>query len=792
MGVMSIFLKFKTVKSKMTLVIVLILMLLSVLVIFLSSSTYFNYRALRMESCRSLINFEKQRINNTILELQNNARELALIGELTYRSKDRSYFFVQDAVASFFKINEISIGGGIWFEPYKIDPKRELACVYAFKKAGEVVIDENFESPEYNYPEQMWYKTVQNRVISDGGRVVWTLPYYDAAGTKTLMTTVGCSILDESGKFVGMSTIDWELDSITKRISSIRPTENSFLLFADLNHDYIVLLTDKKTKKTIGSSLHSINWYNANIKDEGIFSYYEERYFYFERTMDNGMMLAICIPVHELFYDIEHILKFTIGSLIAFVLFIALTLYNLLDRFVNKPLAVLAESASQIGDGNLDINLKLDTYDELSSLATAFNRMTFDLREHIKNLSRVTAERERIGTELEIARGIQESMLPTSLPQFPHIGDIQIYAAMTPAMEIGGDFYDFFTVGDDKLAIVIADVSGKGISAALFMVIAKTLIKTRTKLGHRAGDVLAMVNSDLCENNPLGMFVTAFLAILNIRTGELTYANAGHNPPLLKHNGEAFAYMDMKPGLVLGAMDGVKYTEGHIRLCNGDILFAYTDGVTEAENSYNSLFGATRLLDSVNRFINFGLSGLLSCVKGDVDMFAGGAPQSDDITMLAISYNVLLNPVMKDDSKAWREITLPASRDSLTEAISFLESELSRAGCPDDKALQTVTAAEEIFVNIANYSYIETVKDDKTPSVTVLITEAEDKTGIKLRFIDRGTQFNPTEAAEPDITLPAEEREIGGLGILMARKLTDKMEYEYRDGMNILTLTKYF
>ena len=780
----------------MTFVIVLILAILSVLVIFLSAGTYLNYRELRMDSCRSLINYEGQRINNDVIKLQEDARELALIGELVYRPGSRDYLFAQDAVTSFFRINDIEIGGGIWFEPYKIDPKRRLACVYAFRTSDDVVIDEAFESAEYNYPEQMWYRSVKHQVLWEGRKVGWTQPYFDDVGTNSLMTTVGCAIYDKTGKFAGMSTIDWQLDSIMQRVSSIRPTENSFVLLADLTHDYIVLLTDKNTTKALGRSLYSIGWYKQEMKDENTFSYNGERHFYFERTMDNGMILSICIPVHELFADIEGVLRYTIAALLAFALLIAFTLYNLLDRFVNKPLALLAESVSQIGDGNLDVKVSLDADDELGALASAFNRMTSDLKEHISNLGRVTAERERIGTELGIAKSIQESLLPNFFPSFPDIDEFQIYATMDTAMEVGGDFYDFFLVGEEKLAIVVADVSGKGVSAALFMVVAKTLIKTQAKLGHSAAEVLTMVNDELCENNPLGMFVTAFMAILDIRTGELRYVNAGHNPPLLKRCKEPFAYMDMTPGLVLGAMEGIKYKEGQIRLCRGDILFAYTDGITEAADPDDALFEEARLLEAANKFGDLGLFDLLSGVKEEVEMFVRGAPQSDDITMLAVSYNGTGERTSQEKSgtekKKEKEITVPASVESLEEVMLFAEGELEKAGCPADKSIQMVTAVEEIFVNIASYSYRSTEAGGKTQSVTVRASRTEGRSGMSVKFIDSGAFFNPTEAADPDTSLPAEEREIGGLGIFMAKKLTDRMEYEYSSGMNILTLTKYF
>ena len=268
----------------------------------------------------------------------------------------------------------------------------------------------------------------------------------------------------------------------------------------------------------------------------------------------------------------------------------------------------------------------------------AFNKMAGDLKEYIGNLSLVTAEKERIGAELQVATQIQASMLPCLFPAFPSRKEFDIYASMMPAKEVGGDFYDFFLVDEEHLAVVVADVSGKGVPAALFMVIAKTLIKNHAQLGQCPAEVFTRSNEQLCEGNEAGMFVTAFMGVLNLITGEFTYVNAGHNPPCLRMAEGNFEFLKLKSGFVLAGMEGVRYQENTITLKKGDMLYLYTDGVTEATDSRGELFSDFRLLEALNTCKDDSLSGLLAGVKADIDAFVKEAPQFDDITMLVLSF----------------------------------------------------------------------------------------------------------------------------------------------------------
>ncbi len=253
-----------------------------------------------------------------------------------------------------------------------------------------------------------------------------------------------------------------------------------------------------------------------------------------------------------------------------------------------------------------------------------------------------SVEKQRISSELDVATHIQTSLLPCIFPAFPEHREFDVYASMTPAREVGGDFYDFFMVDDRHLAIVMADVSDKGVPAALFMVIGKTLIKDHTGPGDDLGEVFAKVNDLLCESNSEGLFITAFEGVLDLETGEFTYVNAGHEMPFVYRAGDRFKAERIRPGFVLAGMEGMKYKAGTMILGEGDKIFQYTDGVTEATNAEKEQFGMDRLADSLNRVQSRNSKEIIEAVRADIDAFVGEAPQFDDITMLCLSFKAKL------------------------------------------------------------------------------------------------------------------------------------------------------
>lgn len=410
--------------------------------------------------------------------------------------------------------------------------------------------------------------------------------------------------------------------------------------------------------------------------------------------------------------------------------------------------------------------LNLNTGDELLVTAQCINEMTESLK-----------EKERISGELRVAADIQAHMLPCIFPAFPERYEFDIFASMAPAKEVGGDFYDFFMIDDEHLAVVIADVSGKGVPAALFMVIAKTMIKNYAHMGMELCDVFTKVNRLLCDGNEAGIFVTAWAGILDLESGRLTYVNAGHNPPLIKLGDGGYTYLQSRPGFVLAGMETTRYKQNELMMQPGDRLFLYTDGVTEAINEEMELYGTKRLNDYLNLHINDRISDLVNGLKADIERFSGDQEQFDDITMLILDY------LTKSTTEKMNERTYAASVDSLKEVMAFTEGELEKADCPAGEAMQISVAVEEIFVNIAYYAY-----PGECGRMKFGIDIADGI--VTIRFVDYGTPFDPLQMPEPDVSLDAESRKIGGLGIYMVKKTMDDVKYERKDNQNILILKK--
>ena len=316
----------------------------------------------------------------------------------------------------------------------------------------------------------------------------------------------------------------------------------------------------------------------------------------------------------------------------------------IMRKIVVRPISMLSNAVDKFGgqEGKLTkedvINLPIKTQDEIGNLYQKTRNMEERLVDYMDNLTKVTAEKERIGAELNVATQIQADMLPRIFPPFPEHGEFELYASMDPAKEVGGDFYDFFMVDDTHIALVMADVSGKGVPAALFMVIAKTLIKNKAQTGESPAVVLKDVNTQLCEGNEAELFVTVWLAVIDTTTGKGIAANAGHEHPVIRRGDGSYELVVYRHSPAVATMPGLPFKEHEFELYPGDALFVYTDGVPEATDTNDQLFGADRMLESLNRDRMADPETLLKNVRADIDTFVGEAPQFDDITMLSFQY----------------------------------------------------------------------------------------------------------------------------------------------------------
>lgn len=389
------------------------------------------------------------------------------------------------------------------------------------------------------------------------------------------------------------------------------------------------------------------------------------------------------------------------------------------------------------------------------------------------------ADREKAlsSTEMElgVATKIQSNMLPNTFPFMPDRTEFDLYASMKPAKEVGGDFYDFFMIDENRLALVIADVSGKGIPAALFMMASKILIKNTVMTGKSPGDVLYAVNNQICENNQLDMFVTVWLGILDLSQGTLITANAGHEYPIIQKPNGDFELFKSKHSFVVGGIRGIKYKETVHKLQSGTKLFVYTDGIPEAINESGVQYGCEKLISALNKNKDLSPDKLIKSVGADVERFIQNQPQFDDFTMLCIHYK----------GTTVKELTIEAAVENIDVVNDFVADELKALGCPKKAQIQIRIAIDELFGNIAKYAYSPDVG-----KATVRFEVEEAPLSVIITFIDNGKPFNPLKQADPDIHLSAPERNEGGLGIFLVKKTMNLVEYEYKNGQNILKIKK--
>ena len=499
-------------------------------------------------------------------------------------------------------------------------------------------------------------------------------------------------------------------------------------------------------------------------------------------------LICVEIDINRINTDVDHYVRIVVLIAVLLTAFvIAVYLFNMQRHLIGPIVSIARNSESFVKKMESHAepeklvyeNVRTDTGGELRLLADNVERLAVGVASYMSNLKVATAEKERIGTELSLATKIQASMLPNIYPPFPDRPEFDIYATMTPAKEVGGDFYDFFLVDSDHLCMVMADVSGKGVPAALFMMASKIILANNGMLGKSPARILEDTNATICANNHEQMFVTVWLGILEISTGKLTAANAGHEYPVICMPDGRFELLKDKHGFVIGGMDGMKYKEYEVQLSPGAKLFVYTDGVPEATNKDNELFGTERMLAALNENTGVSPETVLQNVRAAVDDFVKNAEQFDDLTMLCMEYKG-----GEASLKAY-ELDIMAENEILSEVQSFLGQCLAKVDCPAKAQMQLELAAEEIFVNIANYAYAP-----EKGRALVRVEVSDDPVTVTLTFIDQGKPYDPLKRKEPDVTLPAEEREIGGLGIFLTKKTMDDVFYEYRDGQNILTLKK--
>lgn len=530
----------------------------------------------------------------------------------------------------------------------------ESGFLISYDLNADLGVTEGSYESYFNYFRSSWY--VSAKYAKD---VFFTSMYPDSYGRGLTISCVS-PFFDADGNFAGAVAMDILITDLHKAITDIDLGEGAYAFLIDRNADIIespYVTLDQTEFENIRDESHSAHdiWSDIMGGKTGVSLAEDSVYYAYTPISGTDWKLCIHIPESLILMPVERmnqdVAAVFVIFLVVFVLIIAVVFFTV-RRFtarLTKPLIALGDDVKTISSGDLDYRAKIYSNDEIGDLAVRFNNMAASLKTYISDLTSITAEKERIGAELDIAKHIQASMLPCIFPAFPEKPEFDIYATMDPAKEVGGDFYDFFMVDDRHLAIVMADVSGKGVPAALFMVIGKTLIKDHTTPDRDLGKVFTEVNNLLCEANSEGLFITAFEGVLDLVTGEFKYVNAGHEMPFICKAGGEFAPYKIRAAFVLAGMEDMRYRAGSMMLEPGDKVFQYTDGVTEATNSSNELYGMDRLGTILNKVKEGTPHEILPAVKKDIDEFVAEAPQFDDITMLCLEYKVRMEE--KEDAQ---------------------------------------------------------------------------------------------------------------------------------------------
>jgi len=472
-------------------------------------------------------------------------------------------------------------------------------------------------------------------------------------------------------------------------------------------------------------------------------------------------------------------IKGTLATIIIGCITAVLILLVLSRRLIIRPLEQLTASMESFVSSGKDngrfMRIRMDSGDEFGRISEVFNGMAEDMEQYVRQVQEMTAADEKRKTELEVAREIQEKSLPDGKRPFGEDNRFQISASMKAAWMVGGDFYDFFLIQDNSLCVAIGDVSGKGISAALLMMRARTLLKESVLRGESLADVLGRVNTELCEGNDTGMFVTIFLGILELDSGRFCYANAGHNPPYCGK--KEFRFLPSVKSCPLGCFEDEAYQEESIHLEPGEGIFLYTDGVTEAKSVSNRFFGTDRVKRVLSEHAGKDCGQVIEAMGQELEAFSENTEQFDDITMLMVRFS--------GGADYSETLTVEADLKNL-EQVRGLVNRAAGENCAFLFKLQL--AAEEIFVNIASYAYKE--QEPGCHGKTAEITCSRSGRWFSMTFQDYGKPFNMLEHGEPEWKESIDEQEPGGFGISLVRKVMDEVSYRRENDANILTMKK--
>lgn len=613
---------------------------------------------------------------------------------------------------------------------------KPLMAPFAYREDDGEIKLMSLATEEYDYPSHEWFK-----VPIEKGRGHWSEPYYDTRGSGNLVVTYSIPVPDRDGNYGAVITADVSLEwlygmmksdtskypgsfgTLVSHMGTVMQCPVDSLIMSSTIWDFASHLKYPAGFGKLADAMVMGESGMAQIQRAQDKTNY---YVYYAPVQKTGWSMSFVIPEAEIFSGLRS-------------MFLIVVLLQILG---------------------------------LAMLIIIFRRVLISQMEY----NEAEEEKNSMESELRIAHDIQMSMIPKAYPPFPNRTDIDLAALVLPAKEVGGDLYDFY-IRDEKLFFCIGDVSGKGVPASMVMAVTRSLFRNVSAHENNPARIVSAINDSLSEDNGNDMFVTFFLGIMDLRTGQFEYCNAGHNPPFIMS--DKVRRLEVTPNVPLGVVPGMSFAAQQTSLRYDDALFLFTDGVTEAENAHNQLFGDDRVESVLH--MRRDPRAHLSAMHDAIAAFVGDAPQSDDITMLFFHYL----PELKDGAlPTERRLVLHNDIQQIPQLAGFMEDVAREAGLDTSMSLSINLALEEAVTNVILYAYPDGT--DGLLDIEAIIREQR----VDFVLTDRGKAFDPTAAPEADITLGVEERAIGGLGIHLVRKIMDNVRYERIDGKNILTMTK--
>ena len=621
----------------------------------------------------------------------------------------------------------------------------------------------------------------------------WTEPYMDldvATNTSEMVTSYCQTLTDKQGQMIGIINVSLSLNWLSQTISAVKPYPNSYSIMIGRGGTYFVHPdTTKITRQTIFTQTleqpdtamtalgYAMQHGEEGMKHMNIGG--KDSYVFYKPLGQTGCSMAIVCPESDIFSGFDR-LRRTIMTIVTVGLLLMLYLFIRIITRELKPLRRLAKEAETIASGQFDAVLPdFQRTDEIGQLSHSFGNMQQSLVKYIEELKDTTAQKASIESDLRIASDIQMGMLPEKFPTRDDRDDVQLFASLTPAKEVGGDLFDFY-FRDEKLFFCIGDVSGKGVPASLFMAVTRSTFRTVSAHESMPDGIVTTMNKAIADMNKTHMFVTLFVGVLDLPTGRLHYCNAGHDAPLLV--GAGVGELPCDSNIPVGFMPTWKYSLQETQIFTGTTIFLFTDGLTEAMDANNEQFQMERVNDVATQALSLQQQEprqFIARMTEAVHQFVGDAEQSDDLTMMAIQYIR-----QQSDVRMRKSLVLPCDLQEVPLLNDFVEEVCQGVGFDELLTMSIKVAVEEAVVNVMKYAYPPGQQRDVT------IEAASNEVCLKFTIIDCGKPFDPTVQSEVDTTLSAKERKIGGLGIHIIRQNMDSINYERIDNLNVLTLRK--